>query len=51
MNKTIAYLRVSTDGQDLKNQKYEILDFADKNNMQVTDWIQIKVSSRQSDPV
>ncbi len=48
MNKTIAYLRVSTDGQDLKNQKYEILDYADKNDMQVTDWIQIKVSSRRS---
>lgn len=48
MNKTIAYLRVSTDGQDLKNQKYEILDYADKNNMQITDWIEIKVSSRRS---
>ncbi len=48
MNITIAYLRVSTDSQDLKNQKYEILDFADKNDMQVTDWIQITVSSRRS---
>ena len=48
MNKTIAYLRVSTDGQDLKNQKYEILDYADKNNMQISDWIEIKVSSRRS---
>ncbi len=48
MNKTIAYLRVSTDGQDLKNQKYEILDYADKNNMKITDWIEIKVSSRRS---
>lgn len=48
MNKTIAYLRVSTDGQDLKNQKYEILDYADKNNMQITDWIEIKISSRRS---
>ncbi len=48
MNKTIAYLRVSTDGQDLKNQKYEILDYASKNDMQVTDWIEISVSSRRS---
>ncbi len=47
MNKTIAYLRVSTDGHDLKNQKYEILDFADKNDIQVTDWMEIKISSRR----
>lgn len=48
MNKTVAYLRVSTDGQDLKNQKYEILDYASKHEMQITDWIEIKVSSRRS---
>ena len=48
MNKTIAYLRVSTDGQDLKNQKYEIFDYADKHNMKISEWIEIKVSSRRS---
>lgn len=48
MNKTIAYLRVSTDGQDLKNQKLEILEYASKNNMQISDWIEIKISSRRS---
>ncbi len=48
MNKTIAYLRVSTDGQDLKNQRYEILDYTHKRNMHVSSWIQIKASSRRS---
>ena len=47
-NKTIAYLRVSTDGQDLKNQKLEILDYAQKHAHTVNDWIEVKVSSRKS---
>ncbi len=48
MPKTIAYLRVSTDGQDLKNQKLEILDYADKNDFLITEWLEVKVSSRRS---
>ena len=47
-NKTIAYLRVSTDGQDLKNQKLEILDYAQKHSYTVNDWVEVKVSSRKS---
>lgn len=30
MGKTVAYIRASTDKQDLKNQKLEILEFARK---------------------
>ncbi len=48
MTQTIAYLRVSTDGQDLKNQKLEILDYADKNDFLITEWLEVKVSSRRS---
>ncbi len=47
-NKTIAYLRVSTDGQDLKNQKLEILDYAQQHAFTINDWIEVKVSSRKS---
>lgn len=47
-NKTIAYLRVSTDGQDLKNQKLEILDYAQQHSFTINDWISVKVSSRRS---
>ncbi|SDU42001.1 recombinase family protein [Desulfobacula phenolica] len=47
-NKTIAYLRVSTDGQDLKNQKLDILDYAQKHSFTINDWIEVKVSSRKS---
>ena len=47
-DKTIAFLRVSTDGQDLKNQKLEILEYAQKHSYIVDDWIEVKVSSRKS---
>ena len=46
--KTIAYLRVSTDKQDFKNQKLEILDYAHKNNVEVDTFLKIKSSSRNS---
>lgn len=48
MSKVIAYTRVSTDSQDLKNQKLEILEYADKHKFQITEWSEIKVSSRKS---
>lgn len=48
MSKTIAYTRVSTDSQDLNNQKLEILQYADKNKFQISEWSEIKVSSRKS---
>lgn len=46
--KTIAYLRVSTDQQDLKNQKYEILEFCQRENITIDDWLEISMSSRKS---
>ncbi len=48
MSRTIAYLRVSTDSQDLKNQKFEILEYADRNQFSITEWMEIKISSRKS---
>lgn len=48
MSKTIAYTRVSTNSQDLQNQKLEILEYADRNRFQIDQWLQIKISSRKS---
>ncbi len=48
MEKTIAYLRISTDKQSLKNQKLEILDYSHKNNMKITDFLEVQSSSRKS---
>ena len=44
--KTIGYLRVSTDKQDAKNQKFEIMDYAQKNNMTISEFIEVEMSSR-----
>lgn len=48
MNRIIAYLRTSTDKQDLKAQKLEILEYAQQNHLQVDDFIAISISSRKS---
>jgi DNA invertase Pin-like site-specific DNA recombinase len=48
MGKVLAYLRTSTDKQDLNNQKLEILEYAQKNGLQVDDFISISVSCRKS---
>jgi DNA invertase Pin-like site-specific DNA recombinase len=44
---TLAYMRVSCDKQDLKNQKLEILEYAQKNNCKVDEFIEIEISSRK----
>lgn len=43
-NKTIAYLRVSTTGQDLDKNKSDILFFANENNLGQVDFFEEKVS-------
>ena len=45
--KTLAYLRVSGSAQDLKNQKFEILEYAQKNNLKVDEFIEVEISSRK----
>lgn len=46
--KTTAYLRVSTDKQDLNNQKLEILEYAQKHDLKVDDYIEVEISSRKT---
>ncbi len=45
--KVIGYIRVSTDKQDLLKQKHLILEFAQKNQLLVNDFIEIEISSRK----
>ena len=47
-NQTWAYLRVSTDNQDLANQKLLILDWANSRGLKVDNWLEIAISSRKS---
>ena len=46
--KTVAYLRVSTRSQDLANQKLAILEFSQKRRFPVDQFIESRISSRQS---
>ncbi len=48
MNRTVAYIRASTDKQDLNNQKLEVLEFAQKADLKVDEFIEITISSRKT---
>jgi len=48
MSKIIAYLRASTDKQDLNHQKLELLEFARKKSLAIDEFIEITVSSRKT---
>ena len=48
MPKTISYVRVSTDDQDYRNQKFEILNYCDRSGMKVDKWLEVEMSSRRS---
>lgn len=48
MSQTIAYLRTSTDKQDLNNQKLEILEWARKKDLKIDEFVQITMSSRKT---
>lgn len=48
MNKIIAYIRTSTDKQELTNQKLAILEYAQKNNLKVNEFVEIQISSRKT---
>jgi DNA invertase Pin-like site-specific DNA recombinase len=49
MSKNIGYIRISTDNQDLKNQKHSILDYCNSKKLGSIDFIEVKISSRKSD--
>lgn len=40
-----GYVRVSTDHQTTKNQRFEIKKFCEKNDLQIDVWIEEKISS------
>jgi len=48
MSQTIAYLRTSTDKQDLNNQKLEILEWARKKDLKIDEFVEITISSRKT---
>jgi DNA invertase Pin-like site-specific DNA recombinase len=49
MKKVTGYCRVSTEKQELQRQKYEILEYANKQNLKVNKFILAKVGSKKSE--
>lgn len=45
----IAYLRVSTDKQELNSQKMAVLEFANKEGLQVSRFVEVVLSSRKKE--
>jgi DNA invertase Pin-like site-specific DNA recombinase len=48
MSKTMAYIRTSTDKQDIKNQRHEILEYGNREGMHIDEFIEVTISSGQS---
>jgi DNA invertase Pin-like site-specific DNA recombinase len=46
--KIIAYLRVSTGGQELSNQRLALHDYAQQHHLQIDRFLEVSVSSRKS---
>ncbi len=44
----VAYIRVSTQEQNTKVQKHELLDYAQKNKIIIDEFITVEISSRKS---
>eukprot|EP01035_Chromulina_nebulosa_P028650 gene28650-37864_t len=48
MPKIVAYIRASTDKQDLNHQKLELLEFARKKSINIDEFMEITISSRKT---
>jgi len=48
MPKIVAYIRISTNAQDVTNQKLEIYEYARKNNLKVDQFIEVEASSKKT---
>jgi len=46
--RSIAYVRISTDKQDMAGQKHQIQEYARRANMSVNQFMEIQISSRKS---
>jgi len=47
MSKTYGYIRVSTEKQDYENQKFGILEYANKNDIHNVEFVEETISSRK----
>jgi DNA invertase Pin-like site-specific DNA recombinase len=45
---TYGYIRVSTDKQNVENQRFEITQFCSKNNLKIDEWIEETISGSKT---
>lgn len=48
MSKIVAYIRASTNAQDVKNQRHEILEYGNREGLRIDEFIEVTISSRHS---
>ena len=48
MSKIVAYIRASTDAQDVGNQRHEILEYGHREGVRIDEFIEVTMSSRHS---
>ena len=48
MGQTIGYIRVSSDKQTVDNQRLAILDYCNKQDIKVDDWIEVSMSTKKT---
>jgi DNA invertase Pin-like site-specific DNA recombinase len=48
MSKIVAYIRASTNAQDAKNQRHEILEYGNREGLRIDAFIEVMMSSRHS---
>jgi DNA invertase Pin-like site-specific DNA recombinase len=48
LTKTVAYIRASTDKQDLNHQRLELLEYSRKKAMTIDEFMEITISSRKT---
>ncbi|WNE40651.1 MAG: hypothetical protein mread185_000108 [Mycoplasmataceae bacterium] len=51
MTHCLAYLRVSTQDQDLSSQRELIRKHAESKNIIINEWLELEISSRKDDEV
>lgn len=47
-SRIIAYLRISTGGQELNSQKLELHEYARRNDIKINKFVEVEISSRKS---
>ncbi|BDD02358.1 resolvase (plasmid) [Persicobacter psychrovividus] len=48
MNRTIAYIRTSTQQQEVDNQKLQLLEYANQQKLNIDEFLSIQISSRKT---